>query len=182
MVAFAPNETKLEVKVVSDLAQPVNVSGKLELINLAGEIVESIALSGEVMADQVLTLYRAEKAEMDKEGDQSFWHAELTAADHKQWTMENDYFPAKWKACELEPAMVSLGVEQNNNHLTIRINTDKPALFVTLETELSGRFSDNSLTLLPGRDKEVLFIPQSPVTPAKLKAATRIYHLRNCYR
>lgn len=59
----------------------------------------------------------------------------------------------------------------------IKINTDAPAVFVTLTTLAQGRFSDNALLLLPQSPLTVRFIPFDTLDLNLLKSSLRVEHV-----
>ena len=50
--------------------------------------------------------------------------------------------------------------------LVARVTAEAVALFVTLEADRPGRFSDNAVELFPGHDAEIRFTPAAAIPPA----------------
>ena len=92
---------------------------------------------------------------------------------------ENDYFPKPYKAYEIAEATVS--ARWDGPELVLA--TDRPALFVTATVDVPGYFSDNAITLLPGREARLTFTPRlgAEATPEALAASLRVSHLRQTY-
>ena len=64
----------------------------------------------------------------------------------------------------------------------IELESDRPALFVTLDAEgIAGEWSDNCLLLVPERPVEVTFAPRQPTSPEQLIESLRIRHLESAY-
>ena len=59
----------------------------------------------------------------------------------------------------------------------------QPALFVTATVDVPGYFSDNALTLLPGRETSLTFTPRhgAKVSKAELAKGLKLSHLRETY-
>src|SRR5690606_1745823 len=72
----------------------------------------------------------------------------------------NDYFPAPYKAYELESANVTSSWSVRDGRPVLRLESDKPAFFVTATVDAPGYFADNALTLLPGQPVELEFTPR----------------------
>ncbi|MCR4954168.1 MAG: glycoside hydrolase family 2 protein [Treponema sp.] len=63
----------------------------------------------------------------------------------------------------------------------ITLTTDKPAFFVSLDTNgVEGIFSDNMLTLLPNEPAKITFTTKKELSPDELKKALKIFDLSNC--
>ena len=65
----------------------------------------------------------------------------------------------------------------------LTLSADKPAVFVTATVDVPGYFSDNALTLLPGREVKLSFTPRKGATVTKdaLAGSLKIGHLRQTY-
>ena len=48
----------------------------------------------------------------------------------------------------------------------LSLTSDQPALFVTATVDAPGYFSDNAVTLLPGRTTDLTFTPRHGATPS----------------
>jgi len=87
----------------------------------------------------------------------------------------NDWQFGYYKDAPLAAARVTAKVEGFN----VTLATDKPAFYVWVNARnVRGEFSDNCLTLLPGRPVKLVFTPKDPaVTPARFKERLRVEHL-----
>jgi beta-mannosidase len=63
------------------------------------------------------------------------------------------------------------------------LSADEPALFVTVTASTPGYFSDNALTLLPGREVRLTFTPRkgAVVSRTALAESLGVGHLRQTY-
>jgi beta-mannosidase len=63
------------------------------------------------------------------------------------------------------------------------LNTDKPAFLVAATVDVPGYFSDNALTLIPGRPAKLTFTPRKGKKPTRkaLAESLRVRHLRETY-
>ena len=73
---------------------------------------------------------------------------------------ENDYFPKAYKAYDLAEATVTASWSGDDGAPVLTLTSDKPALFVTATVDVPGYFSDNAVTLLPGREVKLRFTPR----------------------
>ena len=93
---------------------------------------------------------------------------------------------AEYKKCALAKAKIVLAVQaEKSGSFSIKLKTDKPAFFVTLDAgKTPGVFSDNVLTLLPGEAKTIRFrskVESKILGLSAFRKAFTIYHLRGTY-
>ncbi len=95
----------------------------------------------------------------------------------------NDFFPRAYKYYDIEPAEVVANWEMEDGNPVVTLTADKPAFFVTATVDVPGHFSDNAITLLPGVERRLVFVPRrgAAVTIDELVAEFRISHLRQTY-
>ncbi|MCE2596486.1 glycoside hydrolase family 2 protein [Motilimonas cestriensis] len=177
LVTFVPKDERLNVMLVSDLDSDTKFTGELVKYNFGGDAVETIALDVVSPKDQSVVIHSL----TNEEDNQHFWHVKLVQTDNNQVVIENDYINVPWKACELQPAHVKWQVNEVDNGVAIVLSVDTPAFFVQLSSTLQGKFSDNSLTLLPNQPKEVFFQPEQTLSKADIVASLSCTHLRNTY-
>ena len=65
----------------------------------------------------------------------------------------------------------------------LTLTSDRPALFVTATADIAGYFSDNAVTLLPGRETRLTFTPRfgAKVNAKALAKGLKVSHLRETY-
>jgi len=71
----------------------------------------------------------------------------------------------------------TVGAEQANGEVPITITSDAPALFISLTTLASGRFSDNSFNILSPGSRTITFVPFDDFDYDQLVTTLRIEHL-----
>lgn len=96
---------------------------------------------------------------------------------------ENDYFPKAYKAYELVPASIAATWSDRDGQPVLTLESDKPALFATASVDAPGYFSDNAITLLPGRKAELVFHPRhgARMTSADLQKSLKLRHLAETF-
>lgn len=96
---------------------------------------------------------------------------------------ENDFFPRAYKYFEIANAKVKSSWATEDGKPVLTLTSDKPALFVTVTTKVPGYFSDNAVTLLPGRETKLTFTPRlgAKVTQSALSKGLQVKHLRQTY-
>jgi beta-mannosidase len=96
---------------------------------------------------------------------------------------ENDYFPRPYKAYDMPEAKVTSRWVTEEGRPVLLLKSDQPAVFVTATTDVPGYFSDNAVTLLPGRETRLGFTPRhgAKVTQKALASSLKVRHLRQTY-
>lgn len=96
------------------------------------------------------------------------------AAIHQSPLHRNEWFFAPFKNAHLEDATISATV----NGFDLTLSSDKPAFFVWANAyRISGEFSDNSFTLLPGEPRTLKFSPKCCTSPDIFRQSLSIVHL-----
>lgn len=79
--------------------------------------------------------------------------------------LQTDHFaPRPYKSYPLEPACIATDVIRQGGTWTITLRADRLALFVAVEADQPGRFSDNGFDMVPGRPVIIRFTPHDPNT------------------
>jgi beta-mannosidase len=78
---------------------------------------------------------------------------------------ENDFFPKPYKAYEVEQPTIKASWSRSGSDAVLTLETDKPAFFVTATVDVPGYFSDNAVTLIPGRTVAWTFTPRGQEKP-----------------
>lgn len=94
---------------------------------------------------------------------------------------ENDFFPKAYKYYDPAEARISAAWSDVGGRPVLTLSTDAPAFFVTASVDVPGYFSDNAITLLPGRPASLTFTPRHGADPAALATSLKLRHLRDTY-
>jgi beta-mannosidase len=96
---------------------------------------------------------------------------------------ENDFFPRAYKYYDPAQASVKARWSSDGGQPVLTLLADKPAFFVTASVDVPGYFSDNALTLLPGREARLRFTPRlgAKASQEALAGSLRVSHLRETY-
>jgi len=91
---------------------------------------------------------------------------------------ENDFFPKAYKYYDLPRASVKAAWSEGADGPEVALSSDHVALFVTATGDMPGYFSDNGVTLLPGRVTTLNFTPRFGAK-ANVESASRGFRVRN---
>ena len=97
-------------------------------------------------------------------------------------TFQNDRHFAAFKDVSLADAKVEMKVTDEGERRNVVLAADNPAFFVWVNAKgVRGEFSDNSLTLLPGRPVTLSFDAKEPPPSKTFAKALSVTHLREAY-
>lgn len=96
---------------------------------------------------------------------------------------ENDFFPRAYKYYEPHAAQITAKWSLAQGDAVLTLTADRPCFFVTASVAARGYFSDNAVTLLPGREAHLRFHPRfgEPAAADVLSSSLQLRHLRQTY-
>jgi len=95
---------------------------------------------------------------------------------------ENDFFPRAYRFYDLPEAKISASWSSDGGGPALDLSSDAVAVFVSAFADLPGYFSDNAVTLLPGRKTRLTFTSRLGAKAApEFLNPVRINHLQNTY-
>ena len=178
-MAFQKNDN-LEIWSVNDSRKAQYFQVKALVYDFSGKELRSWSFETEIGARSSKKL---EVLELEKSGfkkDEAFMMLETSAANK---THINTHFFAPCKNCKLPESHIKAKVPGDGTALKVKLSCDKPAFFVTLETPgIKGIFEDNSITLLPGKQIVIEFLPKQSTSIRELEKALTVKHLRETYQ
>ena len=180
IVAVPDKETGATVlKGVNDTAARILVALEVRAMNCAGKgrIVHSGRHRIDPAVAAVLTIIPAAAAAEDE-----FLFFAWTD-ENGESLGENDFFPRAYKYFEPLETRVKAVWSNSERASILNLSTDKPAFFVTAAVDVPGFFSDNAITLIPGREKSIGFTPRlgTKADGNRLAKSLQIRHLRETY-
>ena len=175
-VVAVPDGSDILLKGINDTAKRAGVTVEVLAVDLAtGGVRELWTVDATLPTDraQDLTHIAADELEPDE-----FLFFSWRDADGNLLG-ENDYMPKPYKQYDLPDAKVT--ARWSGGELILTAN--RPALFVTATTDVPGYFSDNAVTLLPGRESRLRFTPRhgARATQKALASGLKVRHLRDTY-
>ena len=163
-VVAVPDDGQIVLKAVNDRAEPVGLTVTAHAVDLAGttRLIDEVALRMADAAEEALivppgSLGPDEMLAFTWEGSDGCRGGDLFA-------------PLPYKAYDLRDPGLALTADGNRLTLT----TEALALFVTIEADVPGRFSQNAFALFPGHPAEITFHPCNPDAKA-------VFRLRDLY-
>ena len=78
------------------------------------------------------------------------------------------YAPLPWKSMDLLSPQIDMSAQQKDGVTEVTLNAKGLGLYVSLEADVAGRFSQNAFTLLAGKPITITFTPQKAGDVPKL--------------
>ncbi|MDP1730853.1 MAG: glycoside hydrolase family 2 protein [Devosia sp.] len=173
------DQGEIVFKAINDTAADAEITLEIRAVDVAGG--DRVLHSGKakVSPDHASIAARIPQAKL---GENEFLFFSWRDKDGKP-IGENDFFPRAYKYYDIANAKVKAGWADAGGKPVLTLSTDKPALFVTATVDVPGYFSDNAVTLLPGRETKLAFTPRhgAKVTQKALAAGLKVRHLRETY-
>ena len=149
-----PDGDDLIVKAINDMPRDVEVRLDVFATNMAGAkrvLGSATETIGPDAAKETLWLRASELAE-----DEILTFT-WTGSDG---TTASDFFaPKPFKSYDLLPAQLSCEISQIADGFAIDLSAKALALFVSVESDCPGRFSQNAITVAPGDTIQIKFTP-----------------------
>ncbi len=185
------------LNVVNESLSTVKAEITVRIINFEGkDVAPKIKIPASLKSDTVKCVWTSEfsKLPVKCDSNECFVYAEMKAASidgrKQNFYMNDTLFFERWKKCEIGIPEITYSIEEKSGGFVISLETDKPAFFTSFDVPgIKGTFSENMITLLPGKKSKVTFTQDSfgssgktkPSTLSSFKKALRITTLRDTY-
>lgn len=184
------HEGNLEIWGLNDLETQLEGELSISYIGFDGEIISTETRGCNIPAEASALWHTLPRDECPVGKNQGVLRVKFISRGYER---ENDLFPASPKRCFPEVPDIKVVTGLVNAEVTLTLETDKPAFFVTFDQgSIAGLFSDNCFSLYPGEKKTVTFTwretdqagksaANREDTLKKLENDLRLYHLRDTY-
>src|SRR5690606_34572363 len=178
-VAAIPSEDGSEIRLslVNDTMGDVTVTINLSLVSLDGRRRPLRSVEVVCSPDAAVTALSLSASDLPPDRI-LFWS--FTATNGMGG--EGHHAPGTYKALDLEPPGLEMSVSPaGEGAFDILVQASGLALYVTIESDTPGRYSDNAFDLAAGESRRITFTPSAtPSTPASGAPVFRIYDLYSC--
>lgn len=153
-VSAVPQGEEVELRLVNDLPHEVTATVTAFAVTMAGR-ARQLAARTLTVGGQALAALRVRLAP-----DEILTYAwEDTLGLHRG---QDHFAPRPYKSYDLQPPCLDLDVRPLGQAHEVTVSASALALFVALEADQPGRFSQNAFTLLAGQSARVTFTPAEP--------------------
>lgn len=174
-VAAIPSEDGSEIRLslVNDTIDDVIVSLSLSLLSLNGERRKLKRLDAVCTPDAAVVASAIPVSEIPADCLLAW---SFTASNGMGG--EGHYVHGTYKSLDLQPAGLGLDVQPApTGGYDLTVQSAGLALYVMIESETPGRFSDNAFDLAAGETRRITFTPSDP---AAAEPSFRLYDLQSC--
>ncbi|AVF02471.1 MULTISPECIES: beta-mannosidase [Devosia] len=170
---------QIALRAINDTGKPVSIALEVTAVKVTGESRVVFSGNSAVGPDAAITV--ADIPFGDLAEDEFLYFIWKDAQGNILG--ENDYFPKPYKTYELVGADIRAEWSDRDGKAVLTLESDKPAFFTTATVDAPGYFSDNAITLLPGRPVDLTFIPRhgAVVSSATLAGSLRLQHLAETF-
>ncbi len=178
-VVAVPDGDQLILKAINDTAAKAAIELEVQAVDADGGARIIATATVKTNPDKAIV---ATRIALEDLGPNEFLFFSWTGEDG-ELLGENDYFPKPYRAYEIGQAEVHAAWSSGEAGPVLTLTADAPAVFVTATVDIPGYFSDNAVTLLPGRECRLTFTPRhgQQVTQEALAAGLKLSHLRETY-
>ncbi|YBV95108.1 glycoside hydrolase family 2 protein (plasmid) [Phyllobacteriaceae bacterium JZ32] len=166
----------ITLHAVNDTLHPVSIDLEILSIDVSGKAVALQQISQAVPTDRAVSVA---SIALDETPEDSILFYRWSASDGG--TGCDHFSPKPYKALALRDAGIGMVVTTTAEGLSITLEASALALYVMLECDAKGRFSDNVLTLYPGECATVIFIANEQEA-AKAAATLVVRDLHSSFR
>ncbi len=151
---------------LNDTRKELDATLEVQFLNFTGNAVrKNITVSKKVPADTATLLWECKASDLGIKIDEAFVLGTLTV--NGTAVSEDALFIDLQKHCQLEKAGIKTEITETEDGFAVTLTAENPAFYVALDQgAIQGIFSDNLLTLLPGKSKTVYF-KQQPLAGCK---------------
>ncbi|WP_434730133.1 beta-mannosidase [Rhizobium binae] len=177
-IAAIPAEDGKTIRfsLVNDTLSDVRVDLSISLLTMKGERKHLKDVQAVCSPDAAVTAATIDVSDI-AEGTLLAWH--FTASNGMGG--EGHYVNGTYKALELEPSGLAVTHEyvEASGAVDINVTARGLALFVMIESETDGKYSDNAFDLAAGESRRITFTPAQQLERGKLPEF-RFYDLHSC--
>ncbi|MBB2752393.1 UNVERIFIED_ORG: beta-mannosidase [Rhizobium aethiopicum] len=177
-VAAIPSEDGKTIRfsLVNDTLEDVSIDLSMSILTMKGERRHVKDVQAVCSPDAAVTAATIDVSDID-EGTLLAWH--FTASNGMGG--EGHYIHGTYKALELEPSGLTVAHEyiEESGAIDINVTARGLALFVMIESETDGKYSDNAFDLAAGESRRIIFTPARPLDRGALPEF-RFYDLHSC--
>ncbi|MBO3760510.1 glycoside hydrolase family 2 protein [Ciceribacter sp. L1K22] len=165
----------IELRMVNDTAEPVTLDANIFALTMTGEQVPLKTASGECAADRAGLLATVDLVDIPP-GAILAW----SFIASNGMSGEGHYVAEGYKALELQPSGLDLNVTNiGDGTYELEVSATGLALYIMVESDMAGRYSDNAFDLPAGGSRRIVFTPSSPPAAGTVPAF-RLYDLHSC--
>jgi beta-mannosidase len=154
-VVAVPNESGIALRAVNDLPEAATITVTANAAAMDGSVRKLAEATLTVSPDEAVPVLTVDFDALEAGEVLAFiWNGDAQGGDV--------HAPKPWKAYDLLPSGLTADIASDGEVWTLTLRVNALAPFVAVESEVSGRFSANAVTLFPGYPATITFTPEDP--------------------
>ncbi|MEP4341711.1 MAG: glycoside hydrolase family 2 protein, partial [Lentilitoribacter sp.] len=154
-VSAVPLDNEIVLRASNDRPNTANATLVVKALSMSGEQRELDTIPFEVGIDRAIDVLTIPMTEL---GDDILIYDWIDDQGHK---MSDHFAPKPYKSYQLQDPNLTFNVDEKDGVYHLTLSADKPTFFVSLEADVSGRFSDNGFLMTSEDDVEITFKPKA---------------------
>jgi beta-mannosidase len=151
----------IDMVMVNDLADNIEISAEIVTVGMDGRATLLASLRATCRPDKAMTLTTLSTADIP-EGHLLMWDFRTSAGREGR----GHHVVGTYKALELDSAGLAVEIRSGEDAThEIVLHAGSLALFVLIEADQDGRFSDNAFDMLAGESRTITFTLSAPGAP-----------------
>ena len=163
LVTAIPVAGGFDLRAVNDMAETISLTVEALAVDMAGKTRALAQNPVTVPSDAAATAMKIAAADVGPDEMLAYVWRDADGA-----VVSGDIFaPKPYKSYDLLPPKLTQIIAQTGADWHIQIDAQALALFVSLEADVPGRFSNNAFAVFPGHPVTVTFTPADPAAAPK---------------
>ncbi|MBO6917956.1 MAG: glycoside hydrolase family 2 protein [Rhizobiaceae bacterium] len=155
LISAVPIDDKVILRASNDLPQASKAELEVFALSMSGEQRALATKTIEVGIEQAIDVVEISKADIGDDILVYRWNDD-------QGTMMQDHLALQpYKGYALPDPNISFDVGEKDGAFHLTLKADKPAFYVSIEADVSGRFSDNGFLMTSKEDVVITFAPKN---------------------
>ncbi|MBN2618109.1 MAG: glycoside hydrolase family 2 protein [Spirochaetales bacterium] len=180
LYTYKDKKNNFVLGVVNDGLQSVDTNIDLKFYSFTGEILYSSQYNKKIEAEKSEDIFTDNVTNFNFKSTDGFFYGTMGL---NEIVSESTLFLTEPKRCNLQKVEISYKVTKSEDSFYITLEADNPAFNVVIDPgSLKCRFSDNNLTLLPGKKKVLGIICKENLTIEEITNSIEVYCLNNSYQ
>ncbi len=154
LISAVPVDDKVVLRASNDLPQASKAQLEVFALSMSGDLRELATKTVDVGIVEAIDVVEISKADIGDDILVYRWSDD-------QGTMMQDHLALQpYKTYALPDPNISFDIEEKDGALHLTLKADKPAFYVSIEADVSGRFSDNGFLMTSKEDVVITFAPK----------------------
>lgn len=184
IISAYKKENFVEIWTVNDLLKPIDAEINISYYDFKGKVISNFKSKAKIKDQGSQLIKKINLDKINRELNSYFIAMSISyKKDGLKITHENTLFLTEYKHCELQESKVNIAIKEiSKKEVQLTLKANKPVFFVHLEANgIKGNFDDSSFTLLPNKDKKIVFRANKNFNLDSFKKGLSIKHLRETY-